>query len=173
MIVKFEINSFTGHADLTGGEVDVLTKVLAKFAGTDSRYTGSRYVDVLTGKKPGGTVTILVEAPEVVTPDVYEQEKATEDQRRMAAESAQAAEIGALALALRDDIDNEATRARIDQVLGEKYALLYWSERLDQNVHSGFEAIDGGVVFHAGENERLNRITIGFDGSFKRNRIGG
>lgn len=76
MQVKIEISSFEGHADLSGAELEVLTRAMGKVKLSSERYLESAYVTV---EKPG-----KVEAKFTVVPSVTFMSEQDYDVRRKA-----------------------------------------------------------------------------------------
>jgi hypothetical protein len=176
MIVKIDLNSFRGCADLSGTEVETLTKILGKFFGTDERYLESKYVQVRTDEKVAPDVRILVDT-EFMSGMAYDTAKKAQDAREAAEREAIRQEcaifVKQFAAKIDDGALDNADRTEMDALFGAKHSFLYWGERLVGGAtHTAFYTHPDGVSFLAGlPSKSPKRITLGFDGSFKREEI--
>ena len=171
MQVKIDLNSFNGHAELSGQELDQLTKILVKFFGTDQRYLDGRYINVRTGAKLLAKLEISTDV-EFMSEPAYKLEKEQSDAKAAALAEEQRlkrADLVAEIIGMDGSFSREVY-AKLDELLGASQSLLYWRERLDRNPFVGPYVTVDGVYFYVGENN-AQRITLGLDGSFKREEV--
>lgn len=173
MQVKIDLNSFNGHAELSGQELDQLTKILVKFFGTDLRYLDGRYINVRTGAKLSAKLEVSTEV-EFMSEDAYRLEKQAVDDREAKIAEAQRLKRADLAAEIFADLAAEIFAAgsheKLDALLGGEQSLLYWRERMDRNPFVGPYPTEDGIYFYAGE-DSAQKITVGLDGSFKREEV--
>lgn len=173
MQVKLEISSFEGFADLSGAELEVLTRALGKVFRTEQRYLESADVEV---KKPG-----KIEAKFTVSPDVtfmsqadYDTAKAAQDAReaKLAADQ-KAARAAAVAKIMEVPSTPEGRDAAFKALMAllASQSLLYYKE--EQNAYITLIG-DNGVDFQlpnyedVGDTSKGYSATVTAEGKFVR-----
>lgn len=170
MQVKIDLNSFNGHAELSGQELDQLTKILVKFFGTDNRYLDGRYINVRTGAKLSAKLEIATDA-EFMTESNYQIEKAASDARANAlAEEQRIERADLVAEIIGGSLETHEVYAKLDALLGGKQNLLYWNDRVERNPFVGPYTLEDSIYFYGGKDTGM-KFTIGMDGSFTREQV--
>lgn len=169
MIIKLELNSFNGHAEISGAELDQLTKILSKFFGTDQQYINSRYVTIRNDHKLAAKFEVATDT-EFMARDAYDTERRDQDAR----EAKLAADQTAVRVAALDQLigeDTEENRMALLKVL-EDQSFLYYSEYLQNNPVTGWFVGEEGVGFYAGKSDNIKRINLDRAGKFTRTEAG-
>jgi hypothetical protein len=169
MQVKIDLSHFSGHAELSGVELDNLTKILTKFFGTDSRYLDGRYVQIRTGQKLAAKMEIDVSA-EFMAEAAFKVEKDASNAKAAALAEEQRIERADLAAEIFAGANGDETRQKLDTLLGEKQSLLYWNDRHERNPFVGPYTTENGIYFYGGKDSGM-KFTIGLNGAFNREEV--
>lgn len=169
MIVKLNLNSFNGHAEISGAELDQLTKILSKFFGTDQRYVNSRYVTIRDNSKLVATFEVATDI-EFMARDAYEAERQEQEAREAKLAAEQAAErVFALDWLIYNG--TKENHAALLQILCDQN-LLYYSERPENNPVTDWCINAEGVTFYAGKIGSMKRISLDRAGELTRTEAG-
>lgn len=168
MQVKLEISSFEGFADLSGAELEVLTRALGKVFRTEQRYVESAYVQV---KKPGKIEAKFTISPGVtfMTQDEYDFATAAQDAReaKLAADQLEArAKAAALVLAVPSTPDDRKVAFEALIALLDAQGMLYYKEK--QNARMEVLIDDDQVTFQLPDYDSVDDTTKGYTASVTR-----